>query len=265
MNLSERVNNFHSRIRLEKVAQQQKEKEIARSKYNNFLAQEKQERERAMEEIKTILDDPDRELDIPKVYRVILSDTFMKYGLPYDQYSYIVFMTERIRKVAEAIQHYNCYVDEDKPYRHTTHFCDSLIEDIINGCDLKKDFYYPYNKFKKVEFVLCDITKCSLYELDVLKAYQEEFDTANKLIEMIYNSPEKELSKKCRISIIVDSVEEGIGSGFGKRVYEIPTTAKGAELLRVFKYMRACTRIEPMELPDKVAKSVKRFINGLSR
>lgn len=260
MSVSERVQRFHDEIRLAKEKKQRKKEDEDIQKRLNFLKLEEKAREEAITKIKEILDDSDSELDIPNVYKVILSEPF-KDKWTYNTYSYLVVMTERIRKVAEAIQYYDSYEQR----RETIHYCNSLINYIIGGSKLNEDHYPCYfNEFRKVAFVPCDITKCSPDELKKLEKFKEEhkeeIDKANQIREIINNSPEKELSKRYMISIFADFEE---GDGWGKRVYRIPTTAKGAELLKVFKYMRDCTTTEPMELKDRVPYLINRFIQEL--
>ena len=262
MNVSERVQRFHDVIRLEKEEEQRRKEDEDIQKRLDFLKLEEKAREEAITKIKEILDDSDSELDTPNVYKVILSEPF-KDKWPYNTYSYLVVMTERIRKVAEAIQYYDSYEQR----RETIHYCNSLINYIIGGSELNEDRYpWYFDEFRKVDFVPCDITKCSPDELKKLEKFKEEhkeqIDKANNIIYIINNSPEKELSKRYMISIFADFRE---GDGWGRRVYRIPTTAKGAELLRVFQYMRDRTKIEPLELPDKVIYSIKKIIDGVSR
>lgn len=260
MSVSERVQKFHEEMRLEKEGEQRRKEDKARQKRLEFLALEVKAREEAITKIKEILDDSDSGLDIPNVYKVILSNPF-EGGWINNTYSYLAVMTERIRKVAEAIQYYNSYVDEDGG--ETVHCCNSLMNCIVNGSDLHEKTYLPiYNEFKKVEFVPYDKNKCSPNELRALEEFQEIIETANKIIKIINDSPEKELSEKCMISIFAEGEVLGV---YHKREYKIPTTAKGAELLRVFQYMRDRTKIEPLEFPDKVIYSIKKFIDGVSR
>ena len=238
MSLSDRVNKFHESIRLENE-QQEKLIEDKKNGIRKYLRdQEKYRLERKVSVIKQILDDPNIELDIPNLYKVELSSD----RIP--SMHKLVVMTERIKKVIETI--------EDCRY-------DRFEKELVNYSLMYNFFIWEDSRFYNLNISLYDKTKLSPKEFEEFK---NQIDKANKIIQIIYNAPEKELSKKYMLSIFAkyksDYTEE-------RRMFKISTTAKGAELIRAVEFMKQCTKVEPIEIIERVKNGIKRSFSMTSR
>jgi len=48
-------------------------------------------------------------------------------------------------------------------------------------------------------------------------------------------------------------------------MFKISTTAKGAELIRAVEFMKQCTKVEPIEIIERVKNGIKRSFSMTSR
>ena len=247
MSVSERVQNFHNTIKLEEEKKEERERAEKKRRYELAIAQEKEILNKKIKEIKQIIEDPNEELDKPRVYEVYLSDSDWNKDRTKKTSHRLVAMTERIKRVAEAIQDSH-FIDRLGTIRY------SLNNTIYNG---GKDRYGYTAKclvhYRKINISLYD----GSIPTEQSEKLQKEIDIANEIIEMIYSNTKRELSKRCILTIFNDCEGQDISTSF-----KIPTTEKGAELVRVFENMRQNTRVEAIKWTEEVRAKIDKMVNG---
>ena len=242
MSVSKRVEKFHDSMRLDEKKEKERKRAEKERRYELAIAQEKEILNKKIKEIKQIIEDPNEELDKPRVYEVYLSDSDWNKDRTKKTSHRLVAMTERIKRVAEAIQDSH-FIDGFGTIRY------SLNNTIYNGGKYNAYYSKEYVHYKKINI--------SPYEGSISEGLQKEIDIANKIIEIIKSSTKRELSKKCILTIFNDDQEQ-----IYTRSFEINTTEKAAELLRLFNYIKQNTRVEPIKWTEEVRAKIDKMVNG---